>query len=144
MSSSLLTSRRRWVLAGVAGAMLIGGVAAASGTAFAAQEPTTDPVVAAGTGDDATATDTPISALDAADRALAELPECEVTSVLLYQNDSPVWEVEMTCDGDGTTQYVEIDAEDGSLISINDDYSVGDDADGGSGSGESAVAGNAS
>ena len=120
MNSVLTTKRRRWALAGVGGALLAGGLAIAGGTAFAADDDSTVDKSA----------DLTITAVDAAEAAQDELPDCDVASIIGYDMDAttPVWNVEMTC-ADGTTQYVEIDGTDGSLISINDDYSVGDDSD---------------
>ena len=105
------TARRRLVLAAVAGGVVLGGVTMA-GSALAADTGTGDPVTAAG----------------AATVAVDRLPHCDVVAVDRHDDHDNrlVWDVQMECPDDGTTQYVEIAADTGSVISINDDYTAGD------------------
>jgi hypothetical protein len=117
MNISLL-NRRGWLLTGMTGLALTGGVVMAGSAAFAAE---------AG---DTTAAAPQVTALSAMDTAAQRVPDCEIVGVQLHESDEEsVWEVELTCPN-STTQYVEISGDDGSDISINDDYSAGDDATG--------------
>ena len=114
-------TRRGVVLTTVVGGMLVGALAA--GTASA---DTTDD----GTGFDANADSVAMSAIDALDRASAELPECDFASIQLQnESENPSWEVEMVCTDGDISQYVEVDAETSEVISINDDYTAGSDYD---------------
>ncbi|CAM3126208.1 PepSY domain-containing protein [Stackebrandtia soli] len=78
--------------------------------------------------DHARASAATVTIQEATSLALSEVPNGRVIGVELQGGvDAPVWEVEVYNTSDETWQYVEIDAVNGTLISVNDDYSAGDD-----------------
>lgn len=124
MNTSILTNRRTWILAGITGAVLAGGIAAGSSAAYASD---TDPGDSTASDSSAT-TSASTTVADIATAAEDEEPTCEITSLTLHGDEQPaVWEVEMNCDDD-TTKYVEVNDSDGSIISVNDDYTDGSDS----------------
>lgn len=126
MKKSLLAGRRRWIVAGTAGALLVGSAALAT-TAFANDSDDTsnsDKAEAAAhdddddtdeLGDDGAKVTTPkISAAQAAETAGAEVPDGVVESVELHgPADSPVWKVEIITADDEHEVYV--NATDGTI-----------------------------
>ena len=109
-------TRRRVALATVVGGMLVGALAAGTASADTVDD----------TGFDSNPDSIASSAINALDRASAELPECDFASIHLQnESEEPSWEVEMVCTDGDISQYVEVDAETSEVISINDDYTAG-------------------
>ncbi|MGH8876194.1 MAG: PepSY domain-containing protein, partial [Stackebrandtia sp.] len=123
---SLLSNRRALVVAGLTGMLLAGGALASSTAAFADDGSASDDSTSTpSTGVEAPA-DSKLTIADAADTAQAEYPECAVTAALFYDSgETPSWDVELTCDS-GTTKYLTVDADDGSITNKADGT---DDAD---------------
>ncbi|MFD0558746.1 putative membrane protein YkoI [Stackebrandtia endophytica] len=79
--------------------------------------------------DSAKAAAAQITIAQAEEIALSEAADGVILEIELEGDDGqPVWQVEVFSPGDETWQYIKINAVDGSIISINDDY-IGDDDD---------------
>ncbi|GAA4899343.1 putative membrane protein YkoI [Stackebrandtia albiflava] len=136
MKKSLLTSRRTWIIAGTAGALLLGSAAVATASFSgddSAETSDTDTRLDddgddrdddGGDDDGTTATATEVSATTAAQTALAEAPDAVVISVEL-DDDSPEWEVDLV--GPDTEHEITVDAVTGEVRSHERDDDADDD-----------------
>jgi uncharacterized membrane protein YkoI len=131
MKKSLFTGRRRWIIAGTAGVLLVGGATAATAAVVTeddsddqTSQSQVDDSTDAGDdtddgktdGDDAAAQSAPeVSPAEAAETALSEVSKGVLVSVELEgTKDTPVWSVDLVT-SDYTEHDVRIDATDGSV-----------------------------